>query len=336
MLFLFHGLAGRALFLIPLLFSILAIAQSDPSRLQSADAAFRAGYAAVQSGNLNEARKQFQSVTTLAPAISEGHSALGAVLVQLGALSQAIAELKHALVLNKKDAAAQTNLAMAYEQTGNHKQAIRWFEAVEGRPAAVNARAALLFARALVADGQVERAQLTLQKLVEKNPGDAKLLDALGSVEAQQDKYDAAENEFNEAIRLAPAFADPHIHLGIVLAAKGRTDAALENFEAAAQIAPKNLAVKLELGKHLISAGDGARAVEVLQSALALAPSSLEIKYQLALALQAKGEERASIPLLQSVIDANQNHAAALTNLGLALVQTGKAKEAVTPGSQLE
>src|ERR1700733_4186366 len=67
--------------------------------LQEADAAFRAGYAAMQAGKLDEARQRFADAVRLAPQIPEAHLALGAILSQLGRPEEAIPELEAALKL---------------------------------------------------------------------------------------------------------------------------------------------------------------------------------------------------------------------------------------------
>ena len=74
------------------------------ARSENADAAFREGYAARQSGNLELARTEFAKVVSLAPQIPEGHEALGAVLLELGQPADAIAELETAAKLKPGDA----------------------------------------------------------------------------------------------------------------------------------------------------------------------------------------------------------------------------------------
>ena len=56
-------------------------AANSTAKVKQADAAFRAGYAAMSNHQLQQARDDFQAVVKLVPAIEEGHSALGAVLV---------------------------------------------------------------------------------------------------------------------------------------------------------------------------------------------------------------------------------------------------------------
>ena len=76
---------------------------TEPDQLKQADAAFHAGYAALQAGNLDLARTQFAEASRLAPQIPEGHEALGTVLVELGKPADAIPELQTALSLKPGD-----------------------------------------------------------------------------------------------------------------------------------------------------------------------------------------------------------------------------------------
>ena len=110
--------------------------QTDPSagsqsEINTAQAAYGAGNAAVKNNDWKTAEAEFEKVVRLMPQIEEGHSSLGAVLMQVGKFSQAIAELEKALALKPGDVAAQTNLALAYEQTGAYKKAVVTFEKLE-------------------------------------------------------------------------------------------------------------------------------------------------------------------------------------------------------------
>src|ERR1700761_6170945 len=98
----------------------VGLGQTTPARpslskdqAQEADAAFKAGYAALAQNDPATARKKFERVVKLAPHIEEGHSALGAVLLELNVYAEAIAELRYAVKLKPEDTAAQTNLAVA-------------------------------------------------------------------------------------------------------------------------------------------------------------------------------------------------------------------------------
>src|ERR1700761_1878166 len=110
--------------------------QVPVDQVKQADAAFKAGYAAITHNDLQTAREDFQKVVKLVPQVEEGHSALGAVLLQLNLYPEAIAELKRALRLKPADAAPQTNLALAYARSDQNSEAIPIFAAMEHRAAA--------------------------------------------------------------------------------------------------------------------------------------------------------------------------------------------------------
>ena len=163
-------------------------------RLRSADAAFHAGYAAEKSGDLSTARKQFEKVVQLAPNIAEGHSALGSVLVQLGQYSLAIPELTRALTLKADDRSAQINLAVAYEQSGDHQKSLALFRSLDRNAASpLPASVVIFYIRALAATQQTELALKRAQAAVAAAPENSALHDTLGSLKAQRQDWNGAD-----------------------------------------------------------------------------------------------------------------------------------------------
>lgn len=324
-----YRLAG-ALLVFTTLAASLAAMDSPQEQLRSADAAFHAGYAAEKSGDLSTAREQFEKAVLLAPDIAEGHSALGSVLVQLGQYKQAIHELVRALALKAGDRTAQINLAIAYEQSGDHEKSLTLFRSLDGNDASpLPASVVIFYIRALSASQQTELAIAKTQSALAAAPDNSTLHDTLGSLEAQRKDWDDAASQFKEAVRLDPNFAEAILHLGLALIMQQKTSEAVQELTAAAELSPQSALVQVEFGKALIANGENAKAVSVLQRVLRLDPSSRDAKYQLALAFQASGQERQAIPFFQDVVAADPHNAPALTNLGVALVQTGKSKDAI-------
>src|ERR1700721_2476754 len=85
-----------------------------PDAFKQADMAFHAGYAALQAGNLAEARVQFAQDARLAPQIPEGHLALGGVLSELGKPAEAVPDLRAALNLRPADQAIEPTTPQPY------------------------------------------------------------------------------------------------------------------------------------------------------------------------------------------------------------------------------
>jgi len=305
---------------------------------EEAQAAYRAGTTAATNNDFKTAEAELEKVVRLVPKIEEGHSALGAVLLRLGKLPQAIKELETALDLKPGDASAQTNLALAYEQTGANKKAIVLFKNVEAeaeRKRAPESSGALpsyvlaAYARSLASAGQLSAATTKMKIAVAESPQSAELHDSLGSLHAQQQSWPAAVSEFQKAIQLNPQLAAAHMHLGVALLAQQQTTAAIAELILATQEIPNNAVAASELGKAYAANNEDDKAIAEFQRAISLDSAYTEAKYQLARALQRTGHDPDAIPLLRQVIQAEPKNREASASLGLALLLAGNAKEAI-------
>jgi protein O-GlcNAc transferase len=286
-----------------------------PAALQQADAAFRAGYAAMQAGKLDEARQDFADAARLAPQLPEAHVALGAILVELNQPEEAIPELEKALELKPGDDAAEANLATAHETAGKKLAAAGKLVDAE-----VQIRAALAVLPAVSTADSPFLAQ------------EAELQDVLGSLLAQEKRWPEAESAFREALRLNPqadAAAGPHMRLGVVLIEEKQYSAGLAELGKAAEAVPGNAVAQFQLGRGLATAGQDEEAMPHFEEALKLNPELPDAALQLAMAEQRLGKQQESIPFFQKAVEREPRNAQALTNLGLALTETGKAKDAI-------
>ncbi len=307
-------------------------AQEPSPSLKEADADYQAGVSALAHHDLNAALADFQKVVHLVPTAEQGHSALGAVLVQLGRTSEGIRELEKALVMKPSDGSAQLNLALAYEHTGEAAKALPLFAKLE---AASRAEKRALppyvlasYARALAATRQFPAAVAKLQEAIAGDPQNAELHDELGSLYAQHQDWSHAREAFAAAIQANPNLAVPHLHLAMTLDAEHQPGGPDELMKAY-QLAPQNSMIALQYGQSLAAAGEDEHAIPILQHALELDPNSTTVAYQLGLALQRTGKVKDAIPLLQRAASAEPKNAEILTNLGMALCQAQQAKDAV-------
>ena len=310
----------------------LCVGQAASPDAKSADAALRAGQAAMTRGDLMAAQTDFEQVVRLAPKLGVGHSALGAVLLDRGDAKQAIQELAAALALNRQDQSAQTNLAMAYQRAGEPAKALPLYQALERSARlqhhALSSQVLGGYARTLAATGDVRDATLKMKAARLGDPKDVNLCNDLGSLYAQQQEWPAAEQQFAEAVRLAPNLASAHLHLGLAMQAQGEAGST-DEMERAAQLAPEDNGVAIQLGKAYAAAGQDERAIAELRQVLERQPRQPEAMLELALALQRQGDVKEATALLQEVITAEPDNATALINLGLALTQSRNAKDAV-------
>jgi tetratricopeptide (TPR) repeat protein len=310
----------------------LVFSQEPSAALRKADAAYRAGQAALSQRDLNAAQADFEQVVRLAPQAEQGHSALGAVLVSRGHMREGMRELEKALAIKPSDTTAQMNLALAFEQTGSPEKALPLFFRLEAdarlRRHELPSSVLAAYAGALAQTHQFGKAVIKMKAAIALDTQNAELHDNLGSLYAQQKDWINAEQEFAAAVRLSPDFAVPHLHLGIAMQAQGQASG-LAELVTASQIEPQNAMIAFELGEALAANGQDDQAIPVFRHVLELTPGSVAASYQLALALQRSNKVQEAIELLKNVVAAEPNNAEAETNLGMALSQAQLAKDAV-------
>ncbi|MGA9246455.1 MAG: tetratricopeptide repeat protein, partial [Silvibacterium sp.] len=272
--------------------------------MQSADAAFRAGHAAMEQNNLALAHTEFAKVVQLVPNVAAGHSALGAVLYAEGNPAAAVAELEQARTIDPKDDAATLNLALSYSQLGSYDKALPLFRQLDTAQTQFSPSDLAAYARALDATGDPETARTKLAQALTQVPNSATLHDAMGTILAEQNKLSDARPEFDRAIALEPNLTSAHLHLGSLLLVQQSYPEAIAEFQKTAALAPNDLQSNLQLGRALAAAGQDDAAVAVLRHARELDPTSIDAKYTLALTLQSAGQTKEAIPLFKDTVAA--------------------------------
>ena len=299
-----------------------------------ADAAFRAGYAAREAGHLDAARAQFERVVKLAPQIPEGHEALGAVLLEMAKPAEAVPLLETAAKLKPNDAGIETNLALAYSQSGQAAKSLSHFKAaleLASRPNQPPLDAVFYdgFARALVPAGELPEALAQFAAEERLTGPRTDIDDAIGTVEAQLGRWDDAQHAFERAIAADGANRSARVHLGMLLRQRNDFAGAIAVLEPVTRKEPPDAASILEYGRTLSAAGQDENAIPAFERAIKLSPGLPGAPADLAMALQRLGRQQEAIPWFQKALETEPANADVLTNLALAMTLTGKAKEAL-------
>jgi tetratricopeptide (TPR) repeat protein len=305
---------------------------NEPDVLKSADAAFRAGFAARQAGNLDEARIQFAKAAALAPQIPEGHEALGEVLIELNRPAEAVAEFKLSLQLKPGDEGIESNLALAYAKAGSPQEALPQFAAayqasLQAGGSPVDTDFCQAYARALAATGTPAEAIQMFQAAVDRGAATAEIFDSIGSLYAQSTNWAEAQTAFNRALSIDAAYIPARIHLGIVRRQLHDLNGSAATLESAAAGDPSSAMAQFELGRTLAAAGQDEPATAHLGQAVKLNPALPGAANELAMALQRQGLEQQAIPWFRTALQREPGNVNVLINLGLALTLSGNAKE---------
>ena len=195
---------------------------------QQAGELFQAGSKAYAAGDLKSAHADFAKLVRVAPRVGAAHSALGVVLLAEGDVRGAIAELSIAHKLTPADARTSISLGMAYSRLGDYSHAAEVFDSVPPPSLAdLSSEEAIAYGGAMAATGKLPEALSELAAAHAAEPGNAALLDALGSVQAQTGNMAAAEQSFRGALAVDGKLASAHAHLGSAMLARGNASAAV-------------------------------------------------------------------------------------------------------------
>jgi len=150
----------------------------------------------------------------------------------------------------------------------------------------------------------------------------------LGRKGASGDEVMAA---FRAAIKIRPSYAEAHNNLGLVLIQSGNDDEGIAALREAVRLAPAYAEARTNLGAALTPI-DADAAIKELEEAVRLAPESVKALFNLAVAYGASPTHgpKKEIAHLEKVIAMAPDFPRAHLALGKALLQDGKATEALT------
>lgn len=310
------------------------VAKPASDAVKRADAAFRAGAAERESGNLEVARQKFAEVVRLQPGIAEGHEALGTVLAEMGRPLDGTKEFEAAAKIKPGDETIEVNLAQAYAQAGEAAKAVPHFRAAEtlshqAGHAGLDAPFYDAYGRALATAGkpdEAERVFLTEEKLTGPR---AEVSDAIGTLYAQQGKWDEARKRFEHALEADPAYVQARVHLAVVQRMQKDLQGALNTLAPAMNGESPSAEVLMEAGRTVAAAGRDEDALKQFEAAEKIDPKTAGVQLETAMALQRLGRQGEAVPWFEKAVDREPTNEVALTNLGLALTLTGKGKDAL-------
>jgi len=140
---------------------------------------------------------------------------------------------------------------------------------------------------------------------------------------------EAAIQQFREAMRLNPDFAEAHYNLALVYEGAGQRQEAIRHWEEALRLEPDFPEAENNLGAALMAQGEVREAIDHYQQAVRLKPGFAGARYNLAVALEQAGRVREAIEEYKQVLRYQPESTAARNNLGVALMGQGQVPEAM-------
>jgi Flp pilus assembly protein TadD len=151
----------------------------------------------------------------------------------------------------------------------------------------------------------------------------------LGNALLDKNQINEAISEYQEAVRLAPGYAEARLHLGVALGMKGQLDEAISQFQEVIRLEPDDVDARYDLGTALYNKGQMDEAIRQYQEVIRLKPDDVEAHDKLGVALAAKGRFDEAIENYRQAIQINSNRPETFVHLGMTLGQLGRTREAV-------
>ena len=155
-------------------------------------------------------------------------------------------------------------------------------------------RSEFTLAMAYIKIGHQDWARTVLERLAREHPKIALYPYWLARLDYDDQKFAAAVQKLNQALRLAPDFMKAHDNLGLCLEALGNYDRAIASYKEAIRLnriqKPSSAWPPLNLGILLLKLGKRVEAEKYLRESLRYDPNFAEPHYRLGLALEREGK----------------------------------------------
>src|SRR5260370_12206748 len=266
-----------------------------------------------RAGQLEQAIEDYRLFLEKYPDVAPVRSDLGAALAGAGRYEEAIAESKRELQL-KPLPQVRLNLALAYYKTAKLSLAVAELKKVREempgdlRPAMVEADCdlrlgenkkvielltpvrqtngddlaiAYMLGTALVRDGQAEKGQVLIDKIL-KNVDSAEARLLLGTTKLMMNDFSGALVDLQKAVELNPHLPEVYAYYGTALLSTGDQAGAQEAFEHALRYDPNNFDAYLRMGMVLRKDDTFDEALKYIRHPLEIRPGDLGVRYQIA------------------------------------------------------
>jgi tetratricopeptide (TPR) repeat protein len=215
-----------------------------PSR---SDVAIGLGFALLQLGRMEEARREWERALEVDPRCAEAHLNLGNLALQEGDADAAMARYRAAIAADSLNPDAYVNLAQVQIDQGEFLQAIETLQparAIAPGSAAVRFRCGV----AMVAIGDDARAKAEFTRALELDRNlEVPVGIWMGRVAERARDWDAAAAAFERVIRADARNVPARLDLARVYEASGRRDRAGQVLVEALRVDPDNVEAKASL-----------------------------------------------------------------------------------------
>jgi Flp pilus assembly protein TadD len=229
------------------------------------------GMAYLKRQDYSQALEFLKKAVEFDPDNPEAHLFLGLTYKDTHSPDLAELELRAAVSLSPFNSNARNALGTLYVAEGRTAQAEEQFRAsVKSEPNIMGyGNLGLIHWR----QGDAQRAEQEWREALRLAPNDSSILNNLGLACTKLGRYPEAVSFFRKAIELKPDDPNPHSNLGIAFEKTGEQGAAEREFRAALELAPQKFETRNRLGRLYLEAGRVEEAEEQFQLSIKTQPN---------------------------------------------------------------
>lgn len=246
----------------------------DPKRLIALDAEMQTVDARREAGDLPGALALCRQVVRRRPGMPLALVQLSLLLRETGDLAGALRRAEEALRLAPDDPQMAATLASHLSDAGRHREAADLLEPY-ARRAEPSFDVLMTRGAALASLGRSAEALAAFEEAREMAPRNALAVVNIGTVHLGAREYARAREALEAALALKPDLARAHNALGVIEAETGRPDAAVERWRDAVRLDPRDFDALFNLALMLRKRGPAAEARACLERFAREAPPAL-------------------------------------------------------------
>ena len=158
--------------------------------------------------------------------------------------------------------------------------------------------------------------------------------DGLGRFLLDHGRVDEAIDQFETALKIAPAFDHAKMNLMVALTRKGNTDEVIARLRTFVMENPNDAQAHYNLGNALLKKGDSQSAIAAYEKALSLQSRYPDAHYNLGVALDQNGRTNEAIDHFQEAVKQKPDYAEGYYLLGNDLLQNARVDDAIAAYEQ--